>query len=319
MYIVGELRQNYSNILDIFKEVKHKDDRESYEVLLADQKAREDFFAKLNKVETSLKYAISSSSVYNAIEDEIKQIEKDVKFYKELRKIVRIRYGDTTDMSKLDTKMQQLIDSDISSRQVSRITKQVNLTDKNEILREVEQLEGEASKADAIRSRLSQSISNNYGKDPAYYKKFSQMIEDTFNKYKEKRISEKEYLEAMYHHANEYEEEDIVGYPDDIKRNPHAQAFYGSLHDVLTEERAKYETNKDVAMKDILGKVSIDIEKAIEKQVKVDWHNNQDVRNSMEQAIEDVLFDYKEKYNLELDWDTIDKLNRNMQEIARQR
>src|SRR5690625_5073724 len=319
MEIIGELRQNHSNLVDIFKVVHNTEDSGAYEVILADQRIREDFYAKLNKVETSLKLAISSSIVYNAMEDEIKGIERDVKFYTELRKSVRIRYGDSVDLSELDPKMQQLIDSDITSHDVSRITKQVNLTDKNELLREVEILEGEASRADAIRSRISQSISNNYGKDPAYYKKFSEMIEETFNKYKEKRISEKEYLEAMYKHADEYEEEDIVGYPDDIKRNPHAQAFYGSLHDVLTEERAKYETNKDVAMKDILGKVSIDIEKAIEKQVKVDWHNNQDVRNSMEQAIEDVLFDYKEKYNLELDWDTIDKLNRNMQEIARQR
>lgn len=319
MEIIGELRQNYSNLVAIFKAVHNTEDSGAYEVILADQRIRDDFYAKLNKVETSLKFAISSSNLYNAMEDEIKDIERNVKFYKELRKSVRIRYGDSVDLSELDPKMQQLIDSDITSHDVSRITKQVNLTDKNELLREVEMLEGEASRADAIRSRISQSISNNYGKDPAYYKKFSEMIEETFNKYKEKRISEKEYLEAMYKYADEYEEEDIVGYPDDIKRNPHAQAFYGSLHDVLTEERAKYETNKDVAMKDILGKVSLDIEKAIEEQVKVDWHNNQDVRNSMEQAIEDVLFEYKEKYNLELDWDTIDKLNRNMQEIARQR
>lgn len=138
MESVGELRQNYSNLVDIFKNVKHKKDSESYEVVLADQRVLEDFFVRLNKVETSLIFAVSSSSVYNSMEDEIKRIERDVKFYKELRRIVRIRYGDSVDMSELDSKMQQLIDSDISSREVSRITKQVNLTDKNEILREVD-------------------------------------------------------------------------------------------------------------------------------------------------------------------------------------
>lgn len=319
MEIIGELRQNYSQLLDIFIDVKNREDSGSYELVLGEQKIREDFYAKLNKVETSLKFAINSSTVYNAIEDEIKQIESDVKFYQELRKVVRVSYGDTVDMSELDPKMQQIIDSDISGRQVSRITKQVNLTDKNELLREVELLEGEASRADAIRSRLSQSINNNYGKDPTYYKKFSEMIEETFNKYKEKRISEKEYLEAMYKHADEYEEDDVVGYPDDLKHKPDAKAFYGSIHDVLTEARTEYTTKRDQEMKGILGKISLDIEQIIKGQIKVDWHDNEDIKNSIEQAIEDVLFEYKEKYALDIDWDTIDKINNSMQSIARER
>src|SRR5690625_2081077 len=319
MEIIGELRQNHSHLVDIFKDVKYKDDSSSYEVLLADQKDREDFYAKLNKVETALKYAVSSSSVYNAMEDEINQIEADVKFYKELRRNVRIRYGDTVDMSALDSKMQQIVDTDVSSSQVSRITKQINITDKNELLSEVEQLEGEASRADAIESRLSQSINNNYGKDPAYYKKFSQMIQDTVNKYKEKRISEKEYLEAMYQHTEDYEEDDIIGYPNNLKYKPNAQAFYGSIHYIMTEDRAAYVTSKDEEVKGVLAKVSLDIEQIIEDETKVDWHDNQDVKNNMEQAIEDVLFEYKEQYKLDLDWDTIDKINKNIQEIARQR
>lgn len=44
----------------------------------------------------------------------------------------------------------------------------------------------------------------------------------------------------------------------------------------------------------------------------MDWHDNQDVKNNMEQAIEDVLFEYKERYELNIDWDTIDKINKNM-------
>src|SRR5699024_1135905 len=177
MEIIGELRENYSQLLDMFNDISQKDDREAYEEKLVDQKMREEFYAALNRLE--------------------KHLEHNVKYYQELRKVVRIRYGDSVDMSELDPKMQKIIDRDISSQKVSRITKQINLTDENELLREIEHLEGEASRADAIRSRLSQRINSNYGKDPAYYKKFSEMIEETFNKYKEKRISEREYLEAM--------------------------------------------------------------------------------------------------------------------------
>src|SRR5690625_6036690 len=121
------------------------------------------------------------------MEDEIKHMEKEARFYKDLRKSVRVRYSDTVDMSEIDPKMQQIIDRDISSEKVSRITERINITEESELLRGVEQLEGEASRADAIRTRMSQSISSNFGKDPAYHKKFSEMIKETFEKYKEKR------------------------------------------------------------------------------------------------------------------------------------
>src|SRR5699024_8342178 len=84
MEIIGELRENYSQLLDMFNDISQKDDREAYEEKLADQKMREEFYAALNRLEKSLKYAISSTSVYNAIEQEIKQIEHNVKFYQEL-------------------------------------------------------------------------------------------------------------------------------------------------------------------------------------------------------------------------------------------
>src|SRR5690625_1268117 len=320
MEIIGELRENFSRLKDMFKGVKYKDDRESYEVFLADDKFREDFYARLNMFERSLKYAVSSSNVYNAMEDEIKHMEKEAKFYKDLRKSVRVRYSDTVDMSEIDPKMQQIIDRDISSEKVSRITERINITEESELLRGVEQLEGEASRADAIRTRMSQSISSNFGKDPAYHKKFSEMIKETFEKYKEKRISEKEYLEAMYEYAKDYEaKEDVIGYPEEIRHNPHARAFYGSLQEELKDSKADYVVEDGKRSQEILGKASLDIEEAVRKEVKVDWHENEDVKNSMEQAIEDLLFEYKEQYQLEMDWDMIDKLNQKIQEIARQR
>src|SRR5690625_7871429 len=117
------------------------------------------------------------------------------------------------------------------------------------------------------------------------------MIQDKVNKYKEKRISEKEYLEMMYQHAEDYEEDDIIGYPDNLKHNPDAQAFYGSIHDIITEDRAAYVTRKDEEVKGVLAKESREIEQIIEDETKVDWHDNQDVKNNMEQAIEDELFE----------------------------
>src|SRR5690625_7495336 len=107
------------------------------------------------------------------------------------------------------------------------------------------------------------------------------MIQDKVNKYKEKRISEKEYLEMMYQHAEDYEEDDIIGYPDNLKHKPDAQAFYGSIHDIITADRAAYVSSTGEEVKGILAKVSLDIDQMIEDETKVDWHDNRDVKNNI--------------------------------------
>src|SRR5690625_2564320 len=92
-----------------------------------------------------------------------------------------------------------------------------------------------------MKTQMNKSISSNIEKHPDYHKKFSEMIKETFEKYKEKRISEKEYLEAMYEYAKDYEaKEDVIGYPEEIRHNPHARAFYGSLQEELKDSKADY-------------------------------------------------------------------------------
>ena len=53
------------------------------------------------------------------------------------------------------------------------------------------------SKADTIRTRLGKSISEKWDENPAYYKKFSERIEKVLEEYKNKRISEVDYLNRM--------------------------------------------------------------------------------------------------------------------------
>lgn len=319
--VIGELKESYSNLKDIFRNVKNKKDSEEYELILADEKVREDFYYKLTKLSKAIKLAISLDNVYNKIEDEIKKYEQDLKFYEELRKIVRIRYGDAIDLKELNPKMQDLMDKHIAGEEVIRITHQIDLTNKEDFREALEHLESPASKADAIRSRLSKSISHNQEKNPAYYKKFSEMIEEVLNEYKNKRISEKEYLENMYKTYDMYENnEDIFGFPEEIKHKPHAQAFYGDIIDIVKESNEEYITddaNED--NKNLIAKLSIEVENIIYNKAKVDWHNNQDVHNDIAQSIEDLLFEYKEKYNISLSFDQIDKIIDNAKRIAMKR
>lgn len=318
MAVVSELRQNHSNLVDMFKSVKNKEDSEAYEVLLEDKRTRDLFYENLRKLKNSLDLSVTLEKVYNAIEGEIQEYQKDYKFFYELRKIVALRYGDRIDTKKLNRHMKELMDRNISADGVSRITHQINLNHKEDFRKEIERLGNPASKADAIYSRITASISKNCRKNPSYYRKFSEMIEETLNKYKDKRISEKEYLEGMYKHYDAFEEKDIISYPEIIKENNNAKAFYGSVVDLIKEENEEYKV-EDNEMKAEFAKLSLDIEEAISDLTKVDWHKNKDVNDSITQAVEDLTYDFSQKHGLELSWAEIDIILGEIKKIAYER
>lgn len=314
--VIGELRQNHSNLVDMFKTIKNKKDSEAYEVSLVEKKRRDLFYTSLIKLKNSLDLAVTLEKVYNSVEKDILQYQKDYRFFQELRKVVSLRYGDTVDTQGLQGEMQELMDQYIAAEGVSRTTHLINLNDKKQFRQEIERLGSPAAKADAIRSRISTSISERYSRDPSYYRKFSEMIQKTLDEYKDKRISETEYLEQMYKHYDNYEQEDIVDYPDSIRKNDNAKAFYGSIADVIKEADEAYDTNH---LQDELAELSLKIENAISNLTKVDWHNNRDINNDIVQAIDDLTFNFGDKHGLKLEWDVIDKIIMEIKKIAYER
>lgn len=316
--VIGELRANHSNLVDMFKSIKNKKDSEAYELHLSDEKTRDIFYENLRKLRNSLDLAVTLEKVYNSIEDEIYQYEKDYKFFYELRKIVSLRYGDRIETKGLEKQMQGLMDQYIAAEGVSRTTHLINLNDKGEFRKEIERLGSPAAKADAIHSRISSSISKKYSRNPSYYKKFSEMIKETLDKYKDKRISEQEYLEQMFKHYDNFEEKDIVYYPDTIKTNDSAKAFYGSVSDILKEDEETYGVEID-SLSDEFAELSIKIEEVISHLTKVDWYNNRDINNQIEQEIEDLTLEFSKKNGIKLGWDEVDKIINEIKKIAHER
>ena len=85
---------------------------------------------------------------------------------------------------------------------------------------------------------MTRSISEKYQENPAYYDSFSKRIKDALEQYKEKVISEAEYLAKMRTIMEDYHAgKSTVTYPESIKNNVHAQAFYGVLSAVFDEAK----------------------------------------------------------------------------------
>ncbi|NCG68967.1 HsdR family type I site-specific deoxyribonuclease [Bacillus coagulans] len=315
--IIGSLRQYYSDLWQIFAPIENKNDREEYEVCLEDEERREEFYGVLSNFGRNLGIALESEKIYNTLPpEELQKYKKDFKFFQDLRKSVKLRYSDTIDHKEYEAKMQKLMDNYIAAEEVIRITNPVDILNAKAFEEELERLQSKRAKADAIRTRLTKSVHAKWDENPSYYKKFSERIQEAIQEYKDKRISEAEYLNRMKDIMNDYRRgESSERYPEIIKENRNAQAFYGVTKDILsetTETAASYDTNT-------LGDLALKIDEIIQEHQKVDWHDNVEIHNRIAQELDDLLFDFKEKHNLDIDFDTIDKIIEQIKTVALRR
>lgn len=313
--IIGSLRQYYSELISFFNSVKNKDDEEEYEVYLADNKLRADFYELVSNYGRNLSITLESEKIYNELgKEEIEKHKSYFKFCQKLRQSVKRRYSDSIDNKEYEARMQKLIDNYIAAEGMMYITNPVDILDEKAFEEEVNNTKNPRSKADTIRTRLGKSISEKWDENPTYYKKFSERIEKVLEDYKNKRISEVDYLNKMEDLKNKYrEKKDETEYPNPIKYNENAQAFYGVVSEVVCDSDSEY------CEMDDLAKLALQIDNVIREKCKVDWHNNTDVHNQIAQEIDDIIFDYTDKTGIELTFDDIDKIIEKVKNIALKR
>ncbi|MBS4171824.1 type I restriction endonuclease subunit R [Bacillus sp. FJAT-49736] len=313
--VIGQLRQCHSDLQQLFAPVKNKKDAEEFEVFLEDEELRSEFNDVLSKFGRNLGIALESEKIYISLPPgELQIYKKDLKFYQELRKSVKLRYSDTIDHKEYEAKMQKLMDNYISAEQVIRITNPVDILNEKAFEEELNRLGSKRAKADAIRTRLTKSVSKKWDENPAFYKKFSKRIEEAIQAYKDKRISESEYLNKMKDIMKDYRKgESDDNYPDAIKKNQNAQAFYGVTKDIMSEVK---ETSQ---IYDVLGNLALKMDNIIKEYKKVDWHDNIQIHNRIAQELDDLLYDFSMEHKMDLDFDQIDKIIEQVKSVALRR
>ena len=312
---IGQLRAAYSNLMDLFSDVKDLSDTEAVEVSLADEKKREQFYNLLCVFGRALNLALNSEAVFEAISREDRQrYQASFVFFSKVRRSVKLRYCDGIDNSEYEPLMQNLLDTHLSVAGLKQLTNPVDILNKDDFERELEELGTIRAKADAITSRLSRSISAKYEENPAYYDSFSERIKDALEQYKEKVISEAEYLVKMKSIMEDYHAgKSFVSYPERIKHNVHAQAFYGVLTALFDDAEIEEMTP------DFAAEIAEEITAIIAKHSQVDWTNNQTIHDRISQDIDDLFYEYEKNRGVILDFDVIDKVIENVKTVALRR
>lgn len=308
---INNMFEAYEKLKEIFKDIKNKNDLEEYEVLLEDEKIRKDFYDKLCKFGSILGIILPSDQAYYKVgKEKISELRKALAFYQKLRVTVKLRYSETIDHKEYEAKMQKLLDNYVVAKEMMRITEPVDITDAENFDKELEKMGTDRGKADTIRTRLTRTISEKSKEDPAYYKKFSTRIEETIEAYRNRRITDSEYLQKMQDIKEDFRKGNSgISYPTNITTE-NSRAFYGVIYDKLIPRM------KENANIEEIGEIALTIQREIESKIKRDWHYNTDIHNEIAQAIDDTIFMYATRKNINLDLEELDKLIEEIINIA---
>jgi type I restriction enzyme R subunit len=195
------------------------------------------------------------------------------------------------------------------------IIKQVNINDQAALKAVIDESGvTTASKADRIASATRRTITENMEEDPAFYKQFSEMLEETIRDYRERRLSEKEYLNSIVDIASKVAKKDHGReLPAALKGNEDAAAFFGILEPVIISPDSN--GGRDGAVDVALALIDI-----IKKHHIVDVWSNVVAQNKMRDAIDDYFFDVvRDKKGINIPVEALDELETKIMRLARAR
>jgi len=315
-----KLKQYHSELWDIFKTVTNKRDAEAYQQLLKDEYIRVLFYDKLRVFAKSLKVALSAIAFHRQTDEAIiQQYKNDLTMFLKLRNAVLERYSDTIDYSQYEGQIQKLIDTHITSEKVEVITNLINIFDKEQFQKELEETIGKAAKADKITSRTAKHITERMDEDPAFYKKFSQMLKETIDDYESKRINEAQYLLKVQDIMEKVLSHTDADIPEQLKEREVAKAFYGLTFELMGEKVADNGQRKSIATDTALH-IDLIVNKAVIDNGKpiVDWPFKTNITGKLLIDIGDYLIDeIRDKYGLSLSFEEMDELAAKCIDVAK--
>ncbi len=314
---IKKLPQAHAELWDIFKSLQGKNvEATAYEELLSAEDIRNKFYEKLSVYARMLKMALSSVDfVDNTKEEKINTYKNDAKFFLKLRVDVKRRYNDDISYKEYEPQVQKLINKHLSTDgEILKITDLVNIFNKEERDAEVEKIVGKAAKADHIASRTIKAINVKMQDDPIYYTEFAELIRQTIEDYRQKRIDEAEYLKRAKQFDKDFFEGRRDDTPAELANNDVALAFYNYSKSVY-KDSGLLDTSFHIEMGLAIDQVVKDNIYLNGKKI-VDFHKNVDITGKINIELSDAIYDLLQKYDIDTNWDDIDLLIEECLKIA---
>lgn len=306
----AKLPHMHSSLWELFAQLRGTKDPEGYEIHLRDADLRNRFYERFSLYARTLALALSSSSfLENTRRETIERYKKDLKFFQNLRAAVTHRYQEVVDFAEYEPRIKKLIDSHVGAGEVEQLCEPINLLNEGDRRRIIEENGKSAgAKADMIASATRHTIEQEMEKDPAFYKKFSRLLEEVIEAYHQGRMNALEALGQIKEISTKvitHTDDDI---PDGLVGNDMARRYFGQVRERISTY-GTYNENTG-------AEIALEIVDRISRHKIRDWRTNPDAINRMRGEIDDILFDMEKKQGLDLSLDDHDAIIDRCIEVA---
>jgi type I restriction enzyme R subunit len=314
----AKLPQAHANLLNHFKGVGKVRDEEAYEVFLADEALRKEFYKLLAEFARLLPTALATSDWANDPKNEpqARLYKDDLRRYQKLRTAVRSRYREAIDFEQYEARIRKLLDTHISADAVEVVTEPVNIFDTAAFDQAVAEQTTPASKADLIASQTKRTITERMEEDPVFFKKISDLIAEAIAEHRAKRLSDNEYLARIREAAEQVRRPKHDDVPADVRADEHAVAVFNSLDNAMADIVGPQGGN----IRPVLAAAALELVSIVKTLKVVNWTENVDVQNAMRNRMDDYFFDViRDQHGIELTPDQIDAIVDSVLKVARAR
>ncbi|WP_298861531.1 HsdR family type I site-specific deoxyribonuclease [uncultured Microbacterium sp.] len=290
------LPARWSYVWELFNTVPNKTDMEALEQFLADDAEREEFYERLSVFTRCLHMALASTALEEQISAQrVAQYRRDWKHFVQLRRAVQLRYQEIIDLQDFEPKIQKLLDDHVSALPAETIIRLVDINDPAALEAVVADTGvSAASRADRIASATRRTIHDRMEEDPALYTRFSQMLQDTIDDYRARRLSEIDYLASMKALAQRVAARDRGRkLPASLIDNEHAASLFETL---LAAHLDKVTTASGEKLgEDDIAEVALGMLDIITNHLIVGIWKNEDAQAELLNSLDDYILDELER------------------------
>jgi type I restriction enzyme R subunit len=329
-----QLPAAHDAVWETFRDLPNKQDDEAYVLALEDPLRREEFYHRVSRFCRLLKLGLSSLSWLHATPPHrVERYKSDAVLFQKIRASVKIRYAEEIDYKDYEKQIQKMLATYVPAEEVIQVVEPVNIFEREAFRAEVERVASTRGKAEVIANRVKKTITEKMEEDPFFYRKFSLLLQQAIDDYRDQRINEAEYLTKVTEIMDGVRDGSQDDTPANVRASDLAKAFYGALKDQasgfaepraqMNEDPGTYggrpsQTDEGDAMS-LLGQMACDIESIVRRHAVVRWRENTDAQNRMRNDLDDLLFALQTQRGERLSYAQMDSIIESILRIARNR
>lgn len=326
----------HDGVWDLFRHLPNKQDDEAYVLALEDPLKREEFYTRVSKFHRLLKMGLSTLAWLNTADPaKVARYKRDAVLFQKIRAAGKIRYAEEIDYRDYEQQIQKMLSTYVQADEVIQIVPPVNIFERDAFQAEVDKVASPRAKAEIIANRTKKTITEKMQEDPFLYRKFSLLLQQAIDDYRNQRISEADLLTRVTDIMEQVRDGRRDDTPAAVRHSDLAKAFFGELRSQLAEspdastgalgeDAARYDDGTAQSAKpppfaDLLATVAVEIEGIIRRHAIVRWRENPDAQNQMRNDLDDLLFNLQRDRGVKLTLEQMDAVIEGIIRIARNR